>query len=180
MANEVGAILVTNLDDVELKPGVRYAHPSSPRHWFAIEAEPDDEYSVGVYKGPFASSSINNGDYIVTWKTFKGAVRFIKRQAVDPNRQHHRLFSQYEAPSEQAKYDGRLRVIEEKRAQWAADREEREDEARWRFGAARSAEERGLVALRDAGLEANISEQGHNLLVELGDDTFQLSWVEPR
>lgn len=184
MARQKDRVEVRNLDDVDFELNVQYVHPDKPKYWFEIEQNSDETYSLGVFKGPFACNYVTRGMYVVDWKTFGGVVRFIKRQAVDPDRHHHHLFKQHDSTEERERYEGRLRVAREKRAEhdeaMEAFRAKMDRERDERHRAMIEAQERALVRLDEAGVPAEVSEKGHRLTVQLGQDAFELSWVEPR
>ncbi len=178
-------ILVANLDAVTLKLDQKYAHPSMPGRWFEIELWQKDEYYLNVYMGPFTTNCICKGDRIVTWSTFAGVVRFIKRQAVNPEREHHSLFKQFDAPSEQAKYDAILEGRRQQQAEWDEARRQREVKHLAEFEARTKAEtealEEAVRVLRLRGFVVGTADvNGYRARLEVGEHKFDLEWVEPR
>lgn len=174
-------VLIEKLDADEIKVGVKYAHPSRPGLWFELEelkSIDGAEYCINV-SGSF-SGCIFNGNMVRTWKSPRGAIRFVERSAVDPQRPHYHRFKMFDAPDEMKKYAAKVQEERERRAESEALREELYQQAAVRYAEARAAECRGLEIMRSMGLDACITEQGHRLVVQLGNDKFELSYVECR
>ena len=74
--------LINSLDEIT-EYDTRYAHVNYPNKWIEIELEPEGTFSVYGFVSGDQPTCITNGQYVKEWKTFKGALSYLKKCSID-------------------------------------------------------------------------------------------------